>query len=146
MHNPTLNRRAFLAAATTTAAQTKPPNLVLILTDDLGLADLGCYGAKDIRPPAIDRLAAQGVRFTQCYSNGPLCSPTNALTANPTSGTASARSTCPATVPTFLPTAPSDSLSSRNPARSSFMLLSTPPLAVPNSSPAHRYFHWPHLV
>ena len=75
-----LNRRAFLAAAATKAraVPTQHPNIVFILTDDLGLADLACYGAKDVRTPAIDRLAAQGVRFTQCYSNGPLCSPTRA--------------------------------------------------------------------
>lgn len=52
------------------------PNIVLILADDLGAADLGCYGARDIRTPEIDRLAQQGVRFTQFYSNGPECSPT----------------------------------------------------------------------
>ncbi len=75
-----LNRRAFLAAAATKAraVPTQHLNIVFILTDDLGLADLACYGAKDVRTPAIDRLAAQGVRFTQCYSNGPLCSPTRA--------------------------------------------------------------------
>lgn len=70
-----ISRRGFLLAS---FAPSPPPNIVFILTDDLGLADLGCYGAGDIRTPAIDRLASQGVRFTQCYSNGPLCSPTRA--------------------------------------------------------------------
>ncbi len=52
------------------------PNIVFLLADDLGYADLGCYGAKDIRTPHIDRLARAGVRFTQFYSNGPECTPT----------------------------------------------------------------------
>jgi len=52
------------------------PNIVFILADDLGYGDLGCYGAKDIRTPRLDRLAREGVRFTQFYSNGPECSPT----------------------------------------------------------------------
>ncbi len=52
------------------------PNLVFILADDLGHGDLGCYGRPDVRTPAIDRLAAEGVRFTNCYANGPECTPT----------------------------------------------------------------------
>jgi N-acetylgalactosamine-6-sulfatase len=52
------------------------PNIIVFLADDLGIADLGCYGAKDIRTPHIDRLARDGVRFTQFYSNGPECTPT----------------------------------------------------------------------
>ncbi len=64
---------AMAAPAATTTAR---PNLVLFLADDLGIADLGCYGAKDIRTPAIDRLAREGVRFTNFYSAGTECSPT----------------------------------------------------------------------
>lgn len=52
------------------------PNIVLLLADDLGWGDLGCYGARDIRTPRIDELARQGVRFTQFYANGPECTPT----------------------------------------------------------------------
>lgn len=52
------------------------PNIVLILADDLGYGDLGCYGHPVAKTPHIDRLAKQGVRFTQHYSNGPECSPT----------------------------------------------------------------------
>jgi N-acetylgalactosamine-6-sulfatase len=52
------------------------PNLVFFLADDLGWADLGCYGARDIRTPHLDRLARDGVRFTQFYANGPECTPT----------------------------------------------------------------------
>src|SRR5262245_33674833 len=58
------------------AAEAPRPNIVLILADDLGYGDLGCYGCKDIKTPNIDRLAARGVRFTTFYSNGPDCSPT----------------------------------------------------------------------
>jgi arylsulfatase A-like enzyme len=54
------------------------PNVVLILTDDMGYADLGCYGCKDIRTPNIDRLAKEGTRLTDFYSNGPVCTPTRA--------------------------------------------------------------------
>ena len=57
-------------------AQAARPNIVIFLADDLGSADLGFRGAKDIRTPHIDRLAAEGVQFTQAYSNGPVCSPT----------------------------------------------------------------------
>ncbi len=52
------------------------PNIVFILADDLGYGDLGCYGHPDAKTPRIDQLAAEGVRFTQHYSNGPECSPT----------------------------------------------------------------------
>ncbi|MFQ6035266.1 MAG: sulfatase-like hydrolase/transferase [Sedimentisphaerales bacterium] len=52
------------------------PNIVLIMADDLGYGDVGCYGCADIRTPTIDKLAAEGVRFTTFYANGPECSPT----------------------------------------------------------------------
>jgi arylsulfatase len=55
-------------------ASTKP-NIVFILADDLGYAELGCYGQKKIKTPNIDRLAAQGMRFTQHYSGSPVCAP-----------------------------------------------------------------------
>jgi arylsulfatase A len=53
-----------------------PPSIIFILVDDLGYADVGCMGGKDIRTPHIDRLAAEGVRFTDFYSNAPVCTPT----------------------------------------------------------------------
>ena len=53
-----------------------PPNIVLILADDLGYGDLGCYGAEAIRTPHLDALAEQGVRLTAFYANGPECTPT----------------------------------------------------------------------
>ncbi|MEA1951571.1 MAG: sulfatase-like hydrolase/transferase [Planctomycetota bacterium] len=58
------------------AGQAKKPDIVLIVADNLGNGDLSCYGCRDIQTPNIDRLAAQGVRFTNFYSNGPECSPT----------------------------------------------------------------------
>ena len=54
------------------------PNIVLIMTDDMGWADLTSYGAPDIRTPNIDSIARDGVRMTDFYSNGVLCSPTRA--------------------------------------------------------------------
>jgi arylsulfatase A-like enzyme len=60
------------------AAEPRRPNFVFVLADDLGYADLGCMGAKDIRTPHIDRLASEGVRFTDFYANAPVCTPTRA--------------------------------------------------------------------
>ncbi len=58
------------------AADDRFCNVVLIVADDLGFADLGCYGSEDIRSPNLDRLARQGVRFTRFYANAPECTPT----------------------------------------------------------------------
>ena len=68
----------FVPSLHAEAPPAKRPNVVLILTDDMGYADLGCYGSKDIRTPHVDRLAAAGVRLTHFYSNGPVCTPTRA--------------------------------------------------------------------
>ena len=54
------------------------PNVLLILCDDLGYGDLGCYGHPVIETPRIDRLAAEGVRFSQFYAAAPVCSPSRA--------------------------------------------------------------------
>ncbi|HEX4610922.1 MAG TPA: arylsulfatase [Urbifossiella sp.] len=56
-------------------APLRPPNVVFILADDLGYGDLGCYGQTRIRTPHLDRLAADGVRFTQCYAGSTVCAP-----------------------------------------------------------------------
>lgn len=56
----------------------QPPNVVLVVADDLGWSDLQCYGADLIETPHIDRLARQSVRFTQAYAPAPVCSPTRA--------------------------------------------------------------------
>ncbi len=52
------------------------PNIVFILMDDFGYGDLGCYGGKDIKTPNLDRIAAEGLRFENFYSNAPVCTPT----------------------------------------------------------------------
>lgn len=59
-------------------APARPPNFVLILADDLGYGDVGCYGNTRYATPRIDQLAAEGARFTDFHSNGPVCSPTRA--------------------------------------------------------------------
>jgi arylsulfatase A-like enzyme len=51
------------------------PNIILILTDDLGVGDIGCYGGKFAPTPNLDRMAREGIRFTQYYSASPICSP-----------------------------------------------------------------------
>ena len=55
-----------------------PPNIVLIMADDLGYGELSCYGSTSIHTPNIDSLAEQGIRFTDFHSNGAVCSPTRA--------------------------------------------------------------------
>ena len=54
------------------------PNFIIILADDLGYGDLGCYGSQRNQTPHIDQLAAEGIRFTDFHSNGPMCTPTRA--------------------------------------------------------------------
>jgi arylsulfatase A-like enzyme len=53
-------------------------NVVLIVADDLGWADLGCYGSKFHKTPNLDRMAAEGVRFVEAYAACPVCSPSRA--------------------------------------------------------------------
>ncbi len=87
----TLNRRDFLAAlgsvslgmATASHAQPAPPeksrpNFLFVLIDDMGWMDVGCNGSTLYETPNIDRLAAQGMRFTNAYAACPVCSPTRA--------------------------------------------------------------------
>jgi arylsulfatase A-like enzyme len=83
---PPINRREFVATALAGAAiaaaprlsqsQTRRPNILFILADDLGYGDLSCYGRPDYQTPNLDRLAAEGVRFANAYSASPLCTPT----------------------------------------------------------------------
>src|SRR5438445_6590873 len=54
----------------------RPPNIVFIMADDLGYADVSCYGRPDLSTPNIDHLAARGVRFLQAYANSAVCSAT----------------------------------------------------------------------
>ena len=55
------------------------PNILFIMADDLGAGDLGCYGQKRILTPNIDRLAAEGTRFTQVYAGAPVCAPSRCV-------------------------------------------------------------------
>lgn len=66
------------AAAAAGADAAGRPNFLVILCDDLGNGDLGCYGHPHIRTPNLDRLASEGVRFTDCYAAAPVCSPSRA--------------------------------------------------------------------
>ncbi|MFN7922983.1 MAG: arylsulfatase [Bryobacteraceae bacterium] len=72
-----ITRRDFLASAAAAAAQTpaRKPNILFILADDLGYGNLGCYGQKQIQTPNIDRLASEGLRFTQAYAGSTVCAP-----------------------------------------------------------------------
>jgi arylsulfatase A-like enzyme len=75
-----MTRREFAGTATASGgvlAQrgAAKPNIVFILADDLGYGDIGCYGQQRIKTPHIDRLAAEGVRFTQAYSGNTVCAP-----------------------------------------------------------------------
>ncbi len=83
-----MRRRTFLKAAGigSAAAMLSPlggcqffekrkPNIIFIMADDLGYGELGCYGQEKIRTPNIDRLAAEGLKFTQHYAGSPVCAP-----------------------------------------------------------------------
>ncbi|MEM0915879.1 MAG: sulfatase [Planctomycetota bacterium] len=63
----------FLVVSSTTHADQRPPNFVVIFLDDAGYGDFGCYGHPTIKTPHIDRMAREGVRFTQHYSAYPVC-------------------------------------------------------------------------
>jgi hypothetical protein len=86
-HRISLSRRDLLAGAAGTLAVTAPglrradaqaakPNIVFILADDLGFADVSCYGQQDNTTPNVDRLALEGMKFTQAYANSAVCSAT----------------------------------------------------------------------
>src|ERR1700755_652165 len=84
-----ITRREFVGSAVVGAAlasvsaksagvrpQARRPNVLYIMADDLGWGDLSCYGRPDYRTPNLDRLAAEGTRFTHAYSAAPVCTPT----------------------------------------------------------------------
>lgn len=62
----------------TVLAQVQKPNVVFILTDDMGYGDIGSYGVRDLRTPNLDRMASEGVRLPNSYANGSVCTPTRA--------------------------------------------------------------------
>src|SRR5262245_47418013 len=82
---PPLSRRDLIAGAAGTlafatsrhaSAQAAKPNIVFILADDMGYADVSCYGRPDLNTPNIDRIAANGLRFLQAYANSAVCTAT----------------------------------------------------------------------
>ncbi len=75
---PELERRRFLSGGIAWLAAGQPRNVILMLADDLGYGDLGCYGSTTGATPHLDRIAAEGLRFTQHYSCSPVCSPARA--------------------------------------------------------------------
>jgi arylsulfatase A-like enzyme len=76
--NTALGAAALAAGGIGAYAQpaSKPPNIIFILADDLGYADVSCYGRRDFTTPNIDRIAARGMRFLQGYANSAVCSAT----------------------------------------------------------------------
>ena len=73
-----LGALTMVSATALPAAETKPdsrPNIVLIYADDIGYGDFGCYGATKVKTPNVDRLAAQGLRFTDAHTSDGLCTP-----------------------------------------------------------------------
>lgn len=78
---------AVIVLASSAIAAERPPNFVVILTDDQGYADLGCYGAEAIKTPEIDRMAAEGMRFTNFLASAPICTPTRAALMTGSYGT-----------------------------------------------------------
>ncbi|MEM9399152.1 MAG: arylsulfatase [Verrucomicrobiota bacterium] len=65
----------YMAALQTLVVASEKPNIIYILADDLGYGDLGCYGQKIIKTPHIDKMAAEGMRFTQHYAGSTVCAP-----------------------------------------------------------------------
>jgi arylsulfatase A len=79
MRLPSCLTLLLLAALAARAEPARPPNIVFILADDLGYGELGCYGQEKIRTPHLDRLAAEGLRFTRHYSGSPVCAPSRCV-------------------------------------------------------------------
>ncbi|WP_442510943.1 arylsulfatase [Novipirellula sp. SH528] len=69
----------FVAGFAGAAEEPKRPSIIFIMADDLGYGDLGCYGQSLIQTPNIDRLAKEGIRFTQAYAGGPVCTPSRSV-------------------------------------------------------------------
>ena len=84
-----MNRLAFLAiffflllsytGCKEKETETKTPNIIFIMADDLGWGELGCYGQQIIQTPNIDRIAEEGIKFTQFYSGLPVCAPSRSV-------------------------------------------------------------------
>lgn len=78
-----VTRRSFLGAAAAApwirAQGARKPNILFIVLDDLGWGELGCYGQKQIQTPTADRLASQGIRYTDFYAGGAVCAPSRSV-------------------------------------------------------------------
>src|SRR5689334_17750226 len=68
-----------IIATTSALADANKPNVIFILADDLGYGDLGCYGQKRIKTPNLDRMAADGLRFTDAYAGATVCAPSRCV-------------------------------------------------------------------
>lgn len=71
--------RLFLVFSLVLACAYGKPNIIFIMADDLGYGDLGCYGQETIKTPHLDQMAAQGMRFTQCYAGSTVCAPSRSV-------------------------------------------------------------------
>ncbi|MCE2849270.1 MAG: sulfatase-like hydrolase/transferase, partial [Chitinophagaceae bacterium] len=69
----------FVLCLATSSAQQSKPNIIYIYADDLGYGELGCYGQTKIKTPNLDRMAKEGMRFTQHYSSAPVCAPSRCM-------------------------------------------------------------------
>ena len=69
----------LLVPSASKAGEQEPPNIIFIMADDLGYGDLGCYGQREIKTPRIDRLAAEGMRFTDFYAGSTVCAPSRCV-------------------------------------------------------------------
>jgi arylsulfatase A-like enzyme len=69
----------MVGSALVGAETSRPPNIIFILADDLGYADLGCYGQRRIQTPRLDQLAREGIRFTDCYAGSTVCAPSRCV-------------------------------------------------------------------
>ena len=71
-----LGLSSFISCSNKTAQK---PNIIYILVDDLGYGDLGCYGQKNIKTPLLDKMAEEGMKFTQFYAGSPVCAPSRCV-------------------------------------------------------------------
>jgi arylsulfatase A len=60
-------------------SKTKPPNIIYVLADDLGYGDPGCYGQQRLKTPHLDKMAAEGMRFTRHYAGSTVCGPSRCV-------------------------------------------------------------------
>src|SRR5437762_13769252 len=78
MHRSLLAIAIIVLGSVSFAAEARKPNILIIVGDDMGYADIGVHGCKDIPTPNIDSIAKNGIRCTNGYVSGPYCSPTRA--------------------------------------------------------------------